>query len=464
MDMIINGESMKTKDTFEVHNPATFDVVDTAPRADEATVDRAVQSAKKAFGEWRKDLGARKKALTRCSEVIQENMQELAALLTREQGKPLLEASGEVFFGSMFFSYYANLDTSDTVLKDDGAQKVILTKRPMGVIATITPWNFPFAILCWKIAPALLAGNTVVSKPASFTPLSTLRLIQLLSTVLPPGVVNCITGPGAIGSALVRHPDVRKVSFTGSTEVGKTVARDSADTLKRYTLELGGNDPAILLDDFNPDKSAKFIYRNAFMNAGQICIAVKRVYAHEKIYDRLVEKLTELAGKAKVGDGMNPENEMGPVNNEPQLQRVSELVENARKRGGKIRAGGARIEGKGYFYRPTIVTDVDDSFDLVAQEQFGPALPILKYSDINDAIDRANRSHFGLGASVWSSNRERAEEVAANLQAGTVWVNQHLWLEPDVLYGGIKESGIGHEMGRWGFEDMANLQVLSVRK
>lgn len=464
MDMLIDGRSATARDRFEVLNPATLEVVDTAPRATADDLDRAVQAAKRAFKTWSRDADARRKALTRCSELIQEHMQELATLLTREQGKPMLEASGEIFFGSMFFSYYAGLETSDTILKDDGAQKVLITRRPLGVIGSITPWNFPLGILCWKVAPALLAGNTVVCKPASYTPLSTVRLLQIIASVLPPGVINAVTGPGAIGAAMAKHPDIRKISFTGSTEVGKSVMRDGADTIKRLTLELGGNDAAILLDDFSVEKAMKHVYRNAFFNAGQVCIAIKRLYAHEKIYDRVVEKMSELAGRAKVGDGLNPENEMGPVNNRPQLERVSTLVEDARKRGARIAAGGIRPEGKGYFYRPTIVADLDDSFDLVSQEQFGPAVPILKYSDLDEVVDRANRSPFGLGASVWSTNRERAEEVASRLEAGTTWVNQHLWLETDVLYGGIKESGIGHEMGRWGFEDMVNLQVISVRK
>ncbi|MBI2061231.1 MAG: aldehyde dehydrogenase family protein [Nitrospirae bacterium] len=462
--MMIDGKSTGARETFPVRNPATLEVVDSVPKATPDQVNQAVEAAKKAFKNWSKDQAARRKALQRCSELIQENMQDLAQLLTKEQGKPLLEASGEVFFGSMFFSYYANLAVENTVLKDDGSEKVVLQRKPMGVVATITPWNFPFAILCWKLAPALLAGNTVVSKPASYTPLSTLRLIQILSQALPPGVVNGISGPGSIGSAIVKHPDIRKVSFTGSTEVGKTVVKDGADTLKRYTLELGGNDAAILLDDFNVEKAAKYIYRNAFMNAGQICIAIKRVYAHESIYERLVVKLTEMAKAAKVGDGLNPDNQMGPVNNEPQLQRVSELVADSRKRGGKIEAGGERGADKGYFFLPTIVTGLDDSAPLVAEEQFGPALPILRYRDVEEAVERANSSHFGLGGSVWSANRERAEEVASRLQAGTVWVNNHLWLEPDVLYGGIKESGIGAEMGIWGYDDMVDHSVLSVKK
>lgn len=464
MEMMIDGKSTGARETFPVRNPATLEVVDSVPKATPDQVNQAVEAAKKAFKNWSKDQAARRKALQRCSELIQENMQDLAQLLTKEQGKPLLEASGEVFFGSMFFSYYANLAVENTVLKDDGSEKVVLQRKPMGVVATITPWNFPFAILCWKLAPALLAGNTVVSKPASYTPLSTLRLIQILSQALPPGVVNGISGPGSIGSAIVKHPDIRKVSFTGSTEVGKTVVKDGADTLKRYTLELGGNDAAILLDDFNVEKAAKYIYRNAFMNAGQICIAIKRVYAHESIYERLVVKLTEMAKAAKVGDGLNPDNQMGPVNNEPQLQRVSELVADSRKRGGKIEAGGERGADKGYFFLPTIVTGLDDSAPLVAEEQFGPALPILRYRDVEEAVERANSSHFGLGGSVWSANRERAEEVASRLQAGTVWVNNHLWLEPDVLYGGIKESGIGAEMGIWGYDDMVDHSVLSVKK
>jgi acyl-CoA reductase-like NAD-dependent aldehyde dehydrogenase len=464
MEMMINGEHVGARERSEVHNPATLDLIDTVPRGTEADLDRAVDTAQQAFRSWKKDVDARRQALQTCAGLISQNLQELSALLTQEQGKPLRESMGEVFFGSMFFNYFAGLDLGPQILKNDGDGEVSLLRKPLGVVATITPWNFPLAILCWKIAPALMAGNTVVSKPASFTPLSTVKLIELLNTVLPPGVLNCVTGPGAIGAAMAKHPDIRKISFTGSTEVGKSVIRDSAETVKRLTLELGGNDPAIVLDDVDVDAVANDLFVSAFMNAGQTCLAVKRVYAHEKVYMPLVNKLTELAKAAKVDNGMDMETTVGPVNNEPQLKYVSGLVDDAKKRGARICTGGARRGEKGFFYPPTIVAELDDSFSLVSEEQFAPALPVLSFKDVDDAIERANHTHFGLGSSVWSADVARAKAIATQLEAGTTWVNQHLKLEPDVPFGGVKQSGIGREMGPWGLDEFCDLQVLSVKK
>jgi acyl-CoA reductase-like NAD-dependent aldehyde dehydrogenase len=465
MDMIVGGQRVRAKETFEVRNPATLEVVDTAPRATTADLDQAVAAARGAFKSWRGDLAARRGALEKCALLIREHMQEIAQLLVKEQGKPIGEAIGEVVFSSMFFSYFASLDFREKTLKEDDANLVKLLRKPLGVVATITPWNFPLAILSWKLAPALVAGNTVVSKPASTTPLSTLRLVEILNQALPPGVLNAISGPGSIGAAMAKHPDIRKISFTGSTDVGKSVMRDSADTVKRLTLELGGNDPAIVLDDVNVDVVGPAIFGSAFINAGQTCIAVKRVYAHEKIYPALVEKLTELANAKKVGNGLEPGIEIGPVNNKAQLEYVTSLVDDAKKRGGKIRAGGEGVAGlPGFFLRPTIVTDLDDSARLVAEEQFAPALPILPFRTVEDAVERANATHFGLGASVWSSDVARASAIAEDLDAGTSWVNQHVKLELDVPFGGQKQSGVGREMGIWGLEEFCDLQVISVKK
>ena len=465
MDMIINGQHVGAKETFEVLNPATLETIDTAPRATRDQLDQAVSVAKTAFKTWRQDEGARRKALEKCAGLIREHLQDIAQLLVKEQGKPLAEARGEILFASIFFSYFANLDYREKVLKDDDANLVKLLRKPLGVVGTITPWNFPLAILSWKLAPALLAGNTVVSKPASFTPLSTLKLIEVLNQALPPGVLNALSGPGSLGAAMAQHPDIRKISFTGSVEVGKSVMRDASDTIKRLTLELGGNDPAIVLEDADVDTIAPALFQGAFMNAGQTCLAVKRVYAHENVYPELVSKLTEIAKAWKIGSGLEPEVQMGPVNNKPQLELVEELLDDARKRGGQIQAGGEGLPGmNGYFLKPTIVTDVDDSARIVAEEQFGPALPILSFQKIEDAVERANATHFGLGASVWSSDVARASAIAEEIDAGTTWVNQHVKLEPDVPFGGQKRSGVGREMGIWGLEEFCDLQVLSVKK
>jgi acyl-CoA reductase-like NAD-dependent aldehyde dehydrogenase len=466
MDMLINGQHAKAKETFDVLNPATLELVDTAPRSGPEELEQAVSAAKAAQQLWcRQDLATRRKAIQRGAALIRENLQEIARLLTMEQGKPLAESMVEVGIAAAFFESFAGLDFEQEVLKESDADLVRLLRKPLGVVATITPWNFPLAILSWKLAPAILVGNAVISKPASFTPLSTLKLIEVLNQALPPGVLNSMSGPGSFGAAIAQHPDIRKISFTGSVEVGRGVMRDASEGIKRLTLELGGNDPAIILDDVNADEIAPQIFGTAFMNAGQICIAIKRVYAHEKIYAQLVAKIAEIAKAWVVGNGLEPGTQMGPVNNQAQLQLVQELIEDGLKRGGRVEAGGEGVAGtKGYFIRPTIMTGLDDSARLVAEEQFGPALPILPYRDVDDAVERANRTTFGLGASVWGADVARASAVAAEVQAGTTWVNQHLKLEPDVPFGGRKQSGLGREMGIWGLDEFCELQVVSIKK
>jgi acyl-CoA reductase-like NAD-dependent aldehyde dehydrogenase len=465
MDMMINGRHAKAKETFDVLNPATLERVDSAPRSGPAELEQAVSAARAAQKSWcRQDVAVRREALRKGAALIRENLQEIARLLTLEQGKPLAEAMIEVGIAAAFFESFAGLDFESKVLKQDGSNRVTLLRKPLGVVATITPWNFPLAILSWKLAPAILVGNAVISKPASFTPLSTLRLIEVLNQALPPGVLNSLSGPGSIGAAMANHPEIRKISFTGSVEVGRGVMRDASQQVKRLTLELGGNDPAIVLDDVDVDAVAPQIYGNAFMNAGQICIAIKRVYAHEQVYPELASKLAGIAKVWKVGPGIEPDTQMGPVNNQPQLEFVEELIEDARQRGGRILAGGEALPGaNGYFLKPTIVSEIDDSARLVAEEQFGPALPILPFREIDDAVERANDTIFGLGASVWGRDVERASAVAARLEAGTTWVNQHLKLEPDVPFGGRKQSGLGREMGIWGLEEFCELQVLSAK-
>jgi acyl-CoA reductase-like NAD-dependent aldehyde dehydrogenase len=466
MEMMINGRHASAKETFEVLNPASLEVVDTAPRSGPEELERAVAAAKGAQRMWcREETSVRREAIRSGAARIREKLQELARLLTLEQGKPLGEATAEVAIAAAMFESFAAIDFEEAVLKEDDANLVKLLRKPLGVIGTITPWNFPLALLSWKLGPAILAGNAVISKPASFTPLSTLKLIEILNGALPPGVLNSLSGPGAIGSAMAKHPEIRKISFTGSVEIGRSVMRDAADEVKRLTLELGGNDPAILLDDVDVDAVAPEIFRNAFMNAGQICIAIKRVYAHERIYAPLVERLTQLASGWKVGNGLEADTQMGPVNNLPQRELIQELLDDARRRGGRICTGGEPLAGaKGYFLTPAIVTDVDDDARLVREEQFGPALPILPFRDIESAVERANDTVFGLGASVWGGDVARASAVAAQVSSGTTWVNQHLKLEPDVPFGGLKQSGLGRELGIWGLEEFCALQVVSVKK
>lgn len=332
------------------------------------------------------------------------------------------------------------------------------------MVAAITPWNYPVSLAVWKIAPALLAGNTMVLKPSPFTPLATLRMGEILRDVLPPGVFNVVSGGDELGAWMTAHPAVRKISFTGSVATGKLVAAAAAPDLKRVTLELGGNDPALVLEDVDVRKVAKRIFWGAFENCGQVCSAIKRVYVPESLYEPMLTQLGELARGVQVGDGLDADSQMGPLNNRPQLERVQELVEDAKRAGGKVVAGGQRLGDRGYFFAPTIVGDVQDGVRLVDEEQFGPVLPVVTYADLDDAVERANATHFGLSGSVWSSDSAKAEEVAGRLECGTAWVNQHLNVLPHAPFGGAKWSGIGVENGPWGLLGFTEIQTINVAK
>ena len=462
--MTIGGKSAPAVDSFDVINPATGAAFTTAPECTKAQLDTAMQAAADAYRTWRRDEAARREVLQRCAAVITERAGELAPILTQEQGKPLPQAFAEIMGAAMWFTYTATLQLPVEVLQDDESAHIEVRRRPLGVVAAITPWNFPLILATWKIAPALLAGNTVVLKPSPFTPLTSLKLGELLRDVVPAGVVNVISGGNDLGGWMTSHPIPRKISFTGSVATGKKVAAAAAPDLKRVTLELGGNDPAIVLPDANPKEIAAKLFWGAFQNCGQVCSAIKRVYAPEAMYDTLVGELAEIARGVRVGNGLEDDIQMGPLNNRPQFERVKELVEDAKKNGGRIAAGGETMGGAGYFYRPTVVAEVADGVRLVDEEQFGPALPIVAYKKVEDAIESANATHFGLGGSVWGGNAERAVEIAKELECGTAWVNKHLDLSPATPFGGAKWSGIGVENGRWGLYGFTELQTVNVER
>lgn len=462
--MLIDGRAVNTKDQDPVINPALGDPFATCARATRSHVDEAVAAAERAFASWRRDEALRRAKLNECAAVLQAKTGEIATVLSQEQGKPLNHATMEVFGASLWFAYYAGLQVDPEVIQDDAEKRIEVLRRPLGVVAAITPWNFPIILMSWKLAPALLAGNTVVAKPSPFTPLSSLMLAEALREVLPPGVLNVLSGGNELGAELTRHPGIRKVSFTGSVATGKKVMLSAAEDLKRVTLELGGNDPAIVLDDVDPDQIAEGLFWGAFQNSGQVCSAIKRIYVPESLHDRLVAKLVDRAKRTKVGAGHEPDVELGPINNEMQFEKVLAMVEDARSKGGRIEVGGARLGEKGYFLPPTIITNVGRGVKLVDDEQFGTALPIVKYRNLDEAIEQANGTHYGLGASVWSKSPERGAEVARELDAGTTWVNNHLDLSPMQPFGGHKWSGIGVENGSWGFKEFTQIQVLSTKK
>lgn len=469
-NMYINGKPVQSGKTFDVINPATAKPFARCQLGNVSHVEQAVAAAKAAFPAWSQTSDEqRKQLLHQVAGAMEANMPELMELVTRETGKPLAGlngiGSGMEVGGSIAWTHYtADLQLPVDVIQDNDAARIEVHRKPLGVVVSITPWNWPLLIAIWHVIPALRAGNTVVMKPASFTPVSTLRFAQLAGDILPPGVINIVTGSGDVGNALTGHPDVRKVAFTGSTPTGKRIMTSAARNLARCTLELGGNDAGIVLPDVNVKEVAPKLFAACFHNNGQTCAALKRLYVHESQYEELSQALAELAKNVKVGDGMEAGTELGPVQNLPQLEIVRDLAESARADGGRFLAGGKRIDREGYFFEPTIVADLTDGSRLVDEEPFGPILPIIKYSDIDEVIERANHNECGLGGSIWSSDTTKAAELAQRLECGSAWVNDHGAVQPDAPFGGVKQSGMGVEFGLYGLEEFTSIQTLKIAK
>ena len=462
--LLINGELVAGDAEMDVINPATEEVLAKCPRASKAQLDAAVAAARAAFPAWRDTpIAERKAKLLAIADAIQADAANLARLLTQEQGKPIGDATGEIYGAAAFFRYFTSLDLPVKILDDSENRKVEVHRRPLGVIGAIVPWNFPIVLMAFKVPAALLAGNTMVLKPAPTTPLTTLRIAALIKDILPPGVLNVIADAGELGAAMTAHPGIRKISYTGSTATGKKVMAGAADALKRITLELGGNDASIVLEGSDPKAVAPKIFAGAFQNSGQVCIAIKRVYAHDSLYDALCDELATLAQNAVVGDGLEQGTQLGPIQNKAQFDKVLGFIEGARK-DGKIIAGGARADRAGYFIKPTIVRDITDGARLVDEEQFGPVLPIVRYNDAEDALTRANNSEYGLGGSIWSPDVDKAYDLATRMDSGTVWVNKHGELAPNIPFGGAKGSGIGVELVEEGLAEFTQLQVINVAR
>ncbi|GAA1838605.1 aldehyde dehydrogenase family protein [Pseudonocardia ailaonensis] len=458
--MTIDGRGVGSARHLDVIDPATEQVCGQAPDCSPEQLDEALEAAATAFRGWSAlDGEYRAKSLVAAADTLERETEELAALLTAEQGKPLGQARTEIASAVRWLRYFAGFRPGREVVQDDEVASVEVVRRPLGVVGAITPWNFPISLAFWKIAPALAAGNAVVVKPSPYTPLTTLRVGELLRGVLPDGVLSVVSGGDALGARLTRHPVPRKISFTGSTATGRKVFAAAADDLKRVTLELGGNDPAIVLDDADVAAIAPRLFLTSFANSGQVCVAVKRVYAPRRLYAELVDALVEQASAVRMGDGRDPGNLLGPVNNRPQLDRVSDLVADAVSRGAVAAAGGSRLDRDGYFYAPTVLAGAEDGMAVVDEEQFGPALPVVAYDDVDEVLERANASHFGLAGSVWGTDVERAARIAGRLEVGTSWVNAHMALAPHIPFAGARWSGIGTENGRWGFEEFTQLKV-----
>jgi acyl-CoA reductase-like NAD-dependent aldehyde dehydrogenase len=460
----IDGKAAKSANSFDVINPATDQPFARCPDASREQLDLAVAAARKAYPEWANlTFANRRKYLHKFADRVRDYADELAKVIVREQGKPLSNAVREMAGTAHSLEAMANLKIKDQVLRDDGKNKIALYFRPMGVVGAITPWNVPVGLASHKIAQGLLAGNTMVMKPSPYTPLATLLLGELSRDILPPGVFNVIAGGNDLGQWITEHAGIDRISFTGSVATGKRVMASAAGTLKRVTLELGGNDPAIMLDDADFDTMTPKIFGAAFANCGQVCMAIKRVYVPENRYDQVCDQLATLAKNYRVGEGFEPDVQMGPLQNKMQFEKVLDVLEDTKRQPGvRILAGGHKLNRPGYFLEPTIVADIGDDTRLVREEQFGPIVPILKYKEVDEVVARANDTRMGLAASVWTRDIEKGAKVAARIAAGTVWVNHHLGSEADVPFGGFKESGMGREHGIMGVQSYMEPQVINL--
>ena len=451
--------------SVELKNPSTGEVIAAISYDSADDVAAAVDAAATAQRSWGALTHAERcEYLVRCAEAIEDNAETLAELLSREQGKPLNgpNARFEVGACAAWLRATAAIPVEETEVVNDGDTFATLAYRPIGVVGAIGPWNWPMMITTWQVAPALRMGNGVVVKPSEYTPLSVAALVRVLNDVLPEGVLSIVVGDGAIGAELTTNPRVGKIMFTGSTATGKKIAATAAGDVKRLTLELGGNDAGIVLDDVDPRAIAEDLFWGAFINTGQTCAALKRLYVPGSIYDDVVEALAEVTAAMPMGDGLDEHNVLGPLQNKAQFDIVKELVRAAVDGGARVVVGGDPDEDQpGYFYPTTLVADIAPDNPLVVKEQFGPALPIVRYDDLDWAIEQANALDFGLGGSVWSADRERAREVAARIQAGTVWINSHGGVDPRIPFGGTKGSGYGVEFGELGLKELALAQVIN---
>jgi acyl-CoA reductase-like NAD-dependent aldehyde dehydrogenase len=448
-----------------IFDPATGEPVGDAPVHTVEDLEVAVEGAAAAQPEWAA-LGheARSAALMKAADAVERSAEELAHLLSREQGKPLNgpNARFEVSACAAWLRATAATPLNPETVVDDGETRAELHYRPIGIVGAIGPWNWPMLITIWQIAPALRMGNAVVVKPSEYTPLSVLALIKVINEQLPEGLLSVVSGGRDVGARLAEHPAIGKVMFTGSTATGKAIIRSSAETVKRLTLELGGNDAGIVLPDADPKAIAEGLFWGAFINTGQTCAALKRLYVHDDIYDAVCSELTAFAAAMPMGVGLDENNVLGPLQNRQQFDIVARLVEAAKESGARVLLGGnPDTDQPGNFYPTTLVADIDNDNPLVAEEQFGPALPIIRYSSVDDAVAKANGLDVGLGASVWSADPAAAREVASRIQAGTVWINAHGMVNPLIPFGGSKQSGYGLEFGVEGLKALGIPQVIN---
>lgn len=459
--MLIDGKLENGAEAFVIENPATELPLAEAPDCTISELDRAVEAAKRASPAWAaRPIDERRSVLLAMSQAITDNLEPLARLLTLEQGKPIEEAREEVAVAAFWLQGAAALELP-VVVSDYAPDRYTETRRiPIGVVGAISPWNFPLVLAMFKVGPGLLAGNTMVLKPSPFTPLSTLKLGEIVKDLLPAGVLNIVSGGDRLGPWLTVHPGIDKVSFTGSTATGKAVMRSASHSLKRVTLELGGNDAAIVMPDFDVARNADKLFWSAFRNNGQVCIATKRIYIHEDIYEPLRDALVAYAKEVPVGNGSEQHVRLGPVNNRPQYERLQALIADSVQNGLKVIAAEGPLPPSGYFIAPTFIDNPPDDSRIVQEEQFGPIVPLLKYREVDEVLMRVNDSPYGLGGSVWGEDEDRAGEVAQRVDSGTVWVNESQILVPQAAFGGMRNSGLGVEGGEEGLLEYTNAKTL----
>lgn len=459
--MTIDGKRAVSAAHFPAFNPATEEEIASVPDASRAQLDEAVDAAKRAFPAWSALPAAeRQKLVAKIGDVIDANAEQFMSLLTKEQGKARAGAEWEIGGSAIWCREIATQSLETHVVEKSETRTVETRRVPLGVVGGITPWNFPLLLAVWKIAPALVAGNTMVLKPSPYTSLCTLKLGELLRDILPAGVLSIVSGGNDVGSWLTTHPDVRKISFTGSTVTGRKIMESCSGNLKRITLELGGNDPAIVLPDVDIDKTAQALFWAAFQNSAQFCVAAKRVYVHDSIYDRFALALVEFAKTVKVGDGAQQGTALGPIQNKMQFEKLKDLLADAHANNLNFLLGGEVAEGKGYFVPVTIVDNPPEDSRVVVEEAFGPVLPLLRFTDIDDVVTRANDTEYGLAASVWGRDVPTAKKIAERIDAGTVWINEIHSFSPHVAFGGAKQSGVGIENAIEGLAEYTNIQTL----
>lgn len=463
---LIDGEMVDNGEWLEVLNPANEQVVGRVPAAGKDELDRAVAAARRAFKNWKKTSHEeRQQVVQGIAAAIKENADELFRLLTTEQGKPHAQAQQEIYGAAGLAAAQSTLTLDDVVNQDDDTRLSRTRRVPVGVVGGIVPWNFPIMMAIQKIVPALVAGCTIVLKPSPFTPLTTLRIAELIKDVVPAGTVNIITGEDTLGPLITGHPDIDKITFTGSTATGKKIMEGAAGDLKRITLELGGNDASIVLPDADVEKVAEQLFWSSFSNAGQVCIAAKRIYIHEDIYDDLSKAIAEYAKTVVVGDGSQQGTGVGPIQNKKQYERVLELIQDAKDNGYKFLTGGDKDpSGTGYYVPITILDNPPEDARIVAEEQFGPVMPLMKFESVDEVIERANNSEYGLAGAVWTKDTDKGVEIAEQLETGTVWINEFMQLSPFAPFGGHKQSGFGAEYGIDGLKEFTYPQVITVKR